>query len=288
MPRQRRGFFQPALFPRPERLRPEMASPSQFAKLPGILWHGNFDASSVNQPFNALADRSHWSDNPVGVHAGTRRSAMDRLDALGPYTPEANLDESDVPLLSPSERRRIISERGGEHGFLHPVLPPRGRIAAGLREDAGNNWSEATIGANPDLRKDDAWRYSTSWDVQRGLRYQNAQEHPGTHSALIPVDAPMQHSDYVAEALRQGRPVHPLTRALYERGVLDESQARKYEPLSAGRGAPSVILRGLRTRTVKELRKRPTIDGQMPLIRGPWVVPQQSGSTKKSYTWDEP
>jgi hypothetical protein len=280
-----------AMFPRPERLTPEMARPDQFHRLPGVMWHGNYDPSSVSKPglqnFHAQTGRY----NPVGVHAGTKRAAMDALDWHGEY--DSDKDPNYVPYNADDPReRKAANEAHGSHGYLHPVLPsrilPRRESASrqtGLWQDPGDDWTGPValtnyrdIGKKQDqwsLRDDDVaadrptFRYDS---VKHGLRYQNDTEHPGSTSVLIPTSAPMQHSDYVREAIVNGRKVHPLTERLYNDGLLDQVEARKYQPMrnpavTGVNATHSDTKRTARTARVKSTRKREFLQtGQEPLF----------------------
>lgn len=259
------------MFPRPERLTPEMARPDQFHRLPGVMWHGNYDPSEVTRADGQLGRDNY---NSVGVHAGTRRAAMDALDMHGGYDPHKdanwganeppnrNLDEVQRAAWDDQEARREITRRGGQHGFLHPVLPSR--IRPGLRPDAGENWSRVALENNPPLRREvSEWPHGEPVhpdEIRLGLRYKNESEHPDTHSVLIPNTASMQHSDYVREAVLNGKKVHPLTQRLYDEGVLDAAEARRYDPMDASsvgyNVAHSDTKRKVRTSRIRASRKR--------------------------------
>lgn len=269
------------MFARPPRLTPEMARPDQFHRLPGVMWHGNYDPSSLTRADGLLG----WDDyNSVGVHAGTRRAAMDALDVHGEYDPVkgGEVDEhldirgnggiSEAIAAQEMEKHRVVKARGGGHGFLHPVLPEKHRVAKGLVDDAGDDWSEAALGVNSRLAKEALYGDPIEPDeINRGVRYKNLNEHPGSTSVLLPNTSMMQHSDYVRAALEAGRPVHPLTKRLYDEGLLDSTEARRYMPVAAAVRA-SDAFRKRRTERVSEQRRRPAVDVSQQLL--PFVESQ--------------
>lgn len=269
---------QQAFIPRSEvpRLQPHQASPEQFRRLPGILWHGNYSQSGPDRDPNTEIEfnsRRHDNYQSAGVHAGSRRAAMDALDMWGPYSHGYALGRTGRPDSDMEER--AARERGGRHGFLHPVLPDPSRIAKGNNFDEGEDWTPAVARVNQRLVREteDAgeWNLRES-DVQRGLRYTNTSEHPGTTSTLIPTGSPMTHEDYVRQAIRDGRAheVHPLTMDLFKRGLLTQSQASKYDPIPyAGSRLGSETKRSSRTARVRATRKREELKGQRLLEEQP-------------------
>lgn len=258
-----------AMFPRPERLKPEMATPEQFHRLPGVMWHGNYDPQSLTRPPNRMDIRSEnqriYAYHSGGVHAGTRRAAMDALDAHGPY--KAEKDTTFVPYNADNPREmREATEAHGPHGYLHPVLPDQRQLRRGLAEDAGDDWTNEMMRANRKVARpirekaldNAAYGRPADWgmspdEVTFGVRYRNENEHPDSQSVLMPNNSRMQHSDYVRDALLNGRPVHPLTERLYNDGKLDAVEARKYMPMDTGISenySHSDVKRSERTRRV--------------------------------------
>lgn len=260
-----------AMFPRPERLTPEMATPEQFHRLPGVMWHGNFHESNVLRPELGMDTRPEsqrqYHYHSGGVHAGTRRAAMDALDSHGPY--DAKKDPDFWPRTGRNDEVWNANKAHGPHGYLHPVLPDQRHLRPGHVEDAGEDWTGTMMRANPKvarpIRKEalDNGAYGRPMDwrmgpeqVTFGVKYQNLTEHPGSQSVLMPNNSRMQHSDYVRDALLNGRPVHPLTERLYNDGKLDAAEARKYMPMDVGNGenwSPSTVKRSERTRRVSKV-----------------------------------
>lgn len=226
------------------------------------MWHGNYDPSSVTRA--KPKEQAFHVGETVGVHAGTRRSAMDRLDTLGEYDPDEAGDQA-----------QDVEARGGYHGYLHPVLPQSGRVAKGLQPDEGHNWKVSMLGVNPRLRAKAESGDLEPDHFERGLRYENSIEHPGSASVLLPNASNMQHSDYVREALQNSQKVHPLTERLFNEGILDQAEARRYTPRAPRNSdtnyewAESEPLRQERTARVRESRRRAFhVAGQRPLPFG--------------------
>ena len=280
-----------SLFPKKDvpRLQPHQASPAQFGKLPGIQWHGNYDPSSVSKPdemVDIIGEGSWDMDRDYvvgGVHAGTKRAAKDALDWHGPFDllravhPTPNPQAEGYTLedygYDENAHQDEVNRRGGTHGYLHPVLPERESIQRGKKQDYGDNWTPALSRANPSLRREvlnsDEGEPIHVGEFSRGLRYENASEHPGSISTLMPNNNPMQHSDYVERALRTASGgVHPLTHHLFNKGLLDQVEAQRYLPPSrpqtggAGEGH-SEKKRDMRTARSSALRKKSaTLNGQ--------------------------
>ena len=132
-----------SLFPKKDvpRLQPHQASPRQFAKLPGIQWHGNYDDSSVSKPdeeVDMIGEGSWDMDRDYvvgGVHAGTKRAAKDALDWHGPFDLLRSLHPTPNPQAEgytledygydEDAHQDEAARRGGLHGYLHPVLPEK-------------------------------------------------------------------------------------------------------------------------------------------------------------------
>ena len=296
----RSGTKQMSLFLKKDvaRLLPHQASPAQFAKLPGIQWHGNYDESSVSKATGELDLYSTASIRAGGVHAGTKRSAKDRLDKNGPYSnrhanPFGVRDENDRLVDSDVAHEEAVRDRGGVHAYIHPVLPHSPDIVPGRKPDAGEDWGKTLGDVNGRLRRDlrvpgekfdesdpdeadpdpVAWAQTNNPRL-KGLRYLNSVEHPRSPSTLIPNHSPMQHSDYVEQALRNASGgVHPLTHHLFKLGVLDKVEAQRYLPttLVTERGSPDHIsdlrrdLRSQRPRPWRPDVETPT-RGQMELF----------------------
>lgn len=253
--REARGDFeqpsekwkQTSLFPKKDvpRLQPHQASPRQFAHLPGIQWHGNYDEAEVTRPNEDVDLWGGYRYNSVGVHAGTQRAAKDIIDWHGPFDYAEHIGgdedppEYDQRMLA--DEQAAVNARGGRHGYLHPVLPHHGDIVPGLRKDQGDEWGNVVGGVNGALRREvnsADWNgdYATvaPHDIRKGLRYKNESEHPGHTSTLIPTGVAMQHSDYVLQALMTASGgIHPETLALFQRGILDKAEARKYNPTTS-------------------------------------------------------
>ena len=290
IPGPRDGTKQMSLFLKKDvaRLLPHQASPAQFAKLSGIQWHGNYDESSVTKADGEFDLHSEFSyGRPGGVHAGTKRAAKDRLDEHGAYSnrhanPFGVRDENDRLVDSDVAHEDAVRARGGVHGYIHPVLPHSPDIVPGRRRDAGGDWGKALGDVNGRLRRDlrdpsetepVAWA-ETNDPRLKGLRYRNAVEHPLSLSTLIPNRSPMQHSDYVEQALRNASGgVHPLTHHLFKLGVLDKVEAQRYLPtaLVAPRGSVDHISDVRKDRRSERPRSwRPDVEtptrGQMELF----------------------
>lgn len=285
IPRKPRHGKQLSLFPRKDvpRLQPHQASPAQFVRLPGIQWHGNYDESRVTKPD---ADLDLWGGgayNSGGVHAGTKRAAKDALDWHGQFDLLASIRDNPLDDGSTLEDYGLSHEdavdeqvrRGGGHGFLHPVLPDRESIVPGRRGDAGDDWGQSLGQVNGALRRElnraeweGNWEPAAPSEVAKGLRYENGSEHPGSISTLMPTSSPMQHSDYVENALRTAaRGVHPLTHHLFNMGILDKVEAQRYLPpnakpqSSAGTIAHSEKMRSARTTAAKARRDPRKLEG---------------------------
>lgn len=261
---------QMSFFPKKDvpRLQPHQATPDQFRRLPGLLWHGNYSENGPDRDSMTPVDFDPPSGTyqSGGVHAGSRRAAMDALDMHGPYHPNKAIDDGDS--YAEDEAQTIIAERGGRHGYLHPILPDASRIAKGDNFDEGEDWAPALARVNPRLRRDmeaDGDRAVEEAFIPKGLRYSNTTEHPGSTSTLIPTSSPMTQEDYVRQAIQDGRAheVHPLTMDLFKRGLLTESQAVKYQPIgSSGATLGSEFKRSARTARVRASRRREELKGQ--------------------------
>lgn len=239
-----------SLFPKKDvpRLQPHQASPRQFAHLPGIQWHGNYDEAEVSRPHDEDLDLfGGMGYTSGGVHSGTKRAAKDIIDWHGPFDYAEHIGgdedppEYDQRMLA--DEQAAVNARGGRHGYLHPVLPHPDDHVPGRGVDQGDHWGEALGRVNGALRREVAaaeWNgdYATvaPHDIRKGLRYKNESEHPGHTSTLTPISAPLQHSDYVRMNLRVGTDnnhIHPETLALFRRGVLDKVEAQKYNPTTS-------------------------------------------------------
>lgn len=270
-----------SLFPKKDvpRLQPHQASPRQFAHLPGIQWHGNYDESEVSRPHDEDLDLfGGMGYTSGGVHSGTKRAAKDIIDWHGPFSLLRHLGGS-MALeeghtledydATPEDHDAEVERRGGRHGYLHPVLPHPDDHVPGRGVDQGDHWGEALGRVNGALRREVA---AAEWngdydpvrtnDIRKGLRYQNQSEHPGHISTLTPISAPLQHSDYVRMNLRVGTDnnhIHPETLALFRRGVLDKVEAQKYNPttptaVTSGPGASDSFRKDRTQRARRNLR----------------------------------
>lgn len=263
----RRRGRQLALFPRGPRANPAAISPEGFESHPGVMWHGNYDPESVTLSLDTEMGR-FFGVVAGGVHAGTQRSAMDRLDAQGPY--DYLKDRASYGRWDSEDEAAAIDARGGVHGYIHPVIPQQDRMAPGLYHDEGSDWTDALRKANAaSLRAPDepsGWHVFDADDVQRGVRYRNAEEHIDSISALLPNTSLMQHSDYVQDALERGDPVHPRTLAMYELGVLDREHANKYEPLDDAYYGSDLKAKQRRERWRFRRRQRHNVGQQLDLF----------------------
>lgn len=174
------------------RIEPHQMSPEQFRAHPDTVFHATY------QPLPDVGTSyEHPSQNGgyTGVHTGTEQSALERLAGLGPWRsdPHGWKDSPEGESVKATLHALNLSRYGID------------RIDDPISDVAANDLSNVK-------------------SMQRPTAYKNDYEDKHSLSVIIPrIPGPVTHSDFVKEAIDNGRrhEVHPRTLALYDRGLLE-------------------------------------------------------------------
>ena len=214
---------------------PHQMSPNEFRDHPMTVFHSSYQR--IPKPGNRV--RSGFS----GIHAGSESSAIGRARTNEGYIPrEAEWDyRGDAPWESgvePLRDRGFKRDQGrrADHGpasdapkqVLHAINIMRYVTPESRLHKPAEDW--------------DANDKKVVKKLTHPLAYTNEFEDSGSMSVVIPnpMRGPLTHSQYVTEAIREGRghEVHPETMWLYNKGVLDnyekvpEKETRSSDQLS--------------------------------------------------------
>lgn len=158
-------------------------SPTQFAASPHVWWHGRY---GEDMPSDSYAegheapgvDPEEYFHDPddeeeddksgyYGIHFGTRKSATDRLDKLGPGRPQSEGEYYDAERSGGPK----VGNEPRIPGRLFPVTLNQHQFAGGINNDVGQDW-------RPHMGYDEP--------TSKGIFYRNEVEDNNSISAAVP------------------------------------------------------------------------------------------------------